>query len=211
MRGKLAPWIVAALCLAPLAHLIWRGFQGDLGPNPIEEITRELGVWALRLLIAGLAVAPLAQLLKQPALIRFRRPIGLVAFAYVLLHLGSYIGLDHFFDWSAIGKDIIKRPFITIGMAAFVLVTPLALTSTNAMIRKLGPKAWRRLHQLIYLIAALGVTHYFLLVKADHRPPLIYGAILAALLGYRAIKWARKRTRRAGPTEANVEAKRATN
>lgn len=208
MRGKLAPWVVAALCLLPFAHLIWRAFHSDLGPNPIEEITRELGVWALRLLIAGLAISPLAKLLKQPALIRLRRPIGLVAFAYVLLHVSSYIGLDHFFDWSAIGKDILKRPYITVGMAAFVLVTPLALTSANAMIRKLGPKTWRRLHQLVYLIAALGVTHYFLLVKADHRPPLIYGAILAALLGYRLAMWARKRKAKAAapPSAKQVSA-----
>ena len=122
---------------------------------------------------------------RQAVFIRLRRPIGLVAFGYVLLHLSSYIGLDQFFDWAAIWKDIVKRPYITIGMGAFVLLTPLALTSFNAIIRKIGAKTWRRLHQLIYLIAVLGVLHYLLLVKADHRPPLIYGAIVAVLLGYR--------------------------
>lgn len=188
LRSKALPWIVAGVCLLPFIQLVWRAFYGDLGPNPIEEITRELGVWALRLLIAGLAITPLVQLTKQPALIRQRRPIGLVAFAYVLLHLSSYIGLDQFFDWNAIFKDILKRPFITLGMLGFVLLTLLAITSTNAMIRKLGPKAWRRVHKLVYAVAALGVAHYFLLVKADHRPPLIYGAILAALLGYRVVR-----------------------
>lgn len=201
MRSKFAPWAVALACLLPFAHLIWRLFGNDLGPNPIEELTRELGVWSLRLIIAGLAISPLAKLLKQPALIHFRRPIGLVAFAYALLHLSTYVGLDHFFDWSAIGKDLLKRPFITIGMAAFVLLTPLAVTSANVMIRKLGPRVWRRLHQLVYLIAAFGVAHYFLLVKADHRPPLIYGAILAALLGYRLYMWMKQK---------NASAARAT-
>lgn len=187
LRSKTLPWIVAGVCLLPFAHLIWRAFYGDLGPNPIEEITRELGVWALRLLIAGLAITPLVHFTKQTALIRLRRPIGLVAFAYVLLHLSSYIGLDQFFDWNAIFKDILKRPFITLGMLGFVLLTPLALSSTNAMIRKLGPKVWRNIHKLVYAVAALGVAHYFLLVKADHRPPLIYGAILTVLLGYRVL------------------------
>jgi sulfoxide reductase heme-binding subunit YedZ len=183
-------------------QLVWRAFYGNLGPNPIEEITRELGVWALRLLIAGLAITPLVHFTKQLALIRLRRPIGLVAFAYVLLHLSSYIGLDQFFDWNAIFKDILKRPFITLGMLGFVLLTPLAVTSTNAMTRKLGPKVWRRVHKLVYAVASLGVVHYFLLVKADHRPPLIYGAILAVLLGYRA---ARTFGRRQKATPARIQ------
>ncbi|MET0182007.1 MAG: protein-methionine-sulfoxide reductase heme-binding subunit MsrQ [Caulobacterales bacterium] len=193
VRDKAAPWTAAALCLLPLAYLIYRAFSGDLGANPIEEITRELGVWGLRFIIAGLAITPAARLLRQPKLIRLRRPIGLMAFAYVLLHLSSYIGLDQFFDWNAIVKDILKRPYITFGMLAFVLLIPLAITSTNAMIRRVGPRAWRRIHQAVYLIGALGVLHYFLLVKADHRPPLIYGAILAALLGYRIYAWAKPR------------------
>lgn len=185
--------LVWLACLAPLLWLAWRGFSNDLGANPIERLIRELGVWGLRLLIVGLAITPLARLLKQPRLIRFRRTIGLFAFAYVLLHLTNYVVTDQWFDWSAIGKDILKRPFITVGMAAFVLLVPLAVTSTNWALRKLGPMRWRRLHRLTYLIVPLGVVHYYMLVKADHRPPLIYGAIVALLLGWRAWAWARKR------------------
>lgn len=194
------PWIVAVLCLIPLVYLILRAFTGDLGPNPIEEITRELGVWGLRFIIGGLAITPLARILKQPKLIRLRRPIGLAAFSYLLLHLSSYIGLDQFFDWNAIFKDILKRPYITFGMLAFALLVPLAFTSTNAMIKRIGPRAWRRVHQAIYMIGGLGVLHYYLLVKADHRPPLIYGAILAGLLGYRLYAWAKPHLNRRAKT-----------
>lgn len=179
-------WAVSLACLAPLVWLAWRGWQGDLGANPIEAIIRNLGVWGLRLLIAGLTITPLSRLLRQPRLIRVRRPIGLIAFGYIVLHLSTYIGVDQFFDWAAIWKDIIKRPFITIGMAAFLLLIPMAATSFNAAIRWLGPMRWRGLHRLIYLIVPMGVAHYYLLVKADHRPPLIYGGIVLLLLGWRA-------------------------
>ena len=189
----LAVWLA---CFAPLPWLVWRLLSGDLGANPIEALIRQLGVWGLRLLIVGLAITPAARLLKAPRLIRFRRTIGLFAFTYVLLHLSIYIGIDQFFNWTAIGKDIVKRPYITIGMAAFVLLVPLAVTSTNWAIRKLGPLRWRKLHRLIYLIVPAGVVHYFLLVKADTRPPLIYGAIVATLLGWRVWEWARKRPAR---------------
>lgn len=194
-----APWLVALICVAPFAHLVFRLFTNDLGVNPIEELTRELGVWGLRLLLVDLAITPAVQLLRQPRLIRFRRPIGLMAFFYVLMHLSTFIGLDHFFDWAAIWKEILKRPFITIGMAGFVLLLPLAITSTNAMIRRVGPRTWRRLHQAIYAIALLGVLHYFLLVKADKTMPLVYGAILAVLLGYRAWRFAKQRAPRPRP------------
>ena len=180
-------WAVSLACLLPMLWLVWRGYQGDLGANPIEKIIRNLGVWGLRLLIVGLTVTPLARILKQPRLIRVRRPIGLIAFGYIVLHLTTYIGVDQYFDWAAIWKDIVKRPFITIGMAAFVLLIPLAATSFNAAIRRLGPLVWRKLHRLIYLIVPLGVVHYYLLVKADHRPPVIYGVIVLLLLGYRLL------------------------
>lgn len=180
-------WAVSLACLAPLVWLAWRGWQGDLGANPIEAIIRNLGVWGLRLLIVGLTITPLSRLLRQPRLIRVRRPIGLFAFGYVVLHLSTYIGVDQFFDWAAIWKDIVKRPFITIGMAAFVMLIPMAATSFNAAIRWLGPQRWRGLHRLIYLIVPMGVVHYYLLVKADHRPPLIYGGIVLLLLGWRAV------------------------
>ncbi|MDP2260959.1 MAG: protein-methionine-sulfoxide reductase heme-binding subunit MsrQ [Caulobacter sp.] len=185
--------LVWLACLAPLLWLAWRGFSNDLGANPIDRLIRELGVWGLRLLIIGLAITPAARLLRQPRLIRFRRTVGLFAFAYVLLHLTNYVVTDQWFDWTAIGKDILKRPFITVGMAAFALLVPLAVTSTNWALRKLGPVRWRKLHRLTYLIVPLGVVHYYMLVKADHQPPLIYGAIVAALLGWRVWEWARKR------------------
>jgi len=190
---RLVYGLVWLACLAPLLWLAWRGFNNDLGANPIDKLIRELGVWGLRLLIVGLAITPAARLLRQPRLIRFRRTIGLFAFAYVLLHLTNYVVTDQWFDWAAIGKDILKRPFITVGMAAFVLLVPLAVTSTNRALRKLGPVRWRKLHRLTYLIVPLGVIHYLMLVKADHQPPLIYGAIVAVLLGWRVWDWARKR------------------
>ena len=177
-----AVWLA---CLTPLVWLAWRAFSGDLGANPIEALIRQIGVWGLRLLLVGLAVTPAARILKTPRLIRFRRTIGLFAFAYVCLHLLTYIGVDLFFDWGQLWKDILKRPFITLGMGAFVLLIPLAVTSTNGMIRRLGRATWQKIHWLIYLIVPLGVAHYYLLVKADHRPPLIYAAILAVLMGWR--------------------------
>jgi len=188
-RDRLIYAAVWLACLAPALYLLWRGFNGDLTANPIEFIIRRLGVWGLRLLLVSLAITPAAKLLRQPRLIRYRRTVGLWAFTYICLHLSTYIGIDQFFDWRAIGKDILKRPYITIGMTAFAMLIPLAITSTNGMLRRLGPKTWKRLHQLVYLIVPLGVIHYYLLVKADHRPPLIYGAILTVLLGYRAFQW----------------------
>jgi methionine sulfoxide reductase heme-binding subunit len=190
---RLVYGLVWLACFAPLLWLAWRGFNNELGANPIDKLIRELGVWGLRLLIVGLAITPAARLLRQPRLIRFRRTIGLFAFAYVLLHLTNYVVTDQWFDWAAIGKDILKRPFITVGMAAFVLLVPLAVTSTNWALRKLGPVRWRKLHRLTYLIVPLGVIHYLMLVKADHRPPLIYGAIVAVLLGWRVWDGMRKR------------------
>ena len=177
-----AVWLA---CFAPLVWLAWRAFSGDLGANPIEALIRQIGVWGLRLLLVGLAVTPAARILKKPRLIRFRRTIGLFAFSYICLHLLTYIGVDLFFDWGQLWKDILKRPFITLGMAAFVLLIPLAVTSTNGVIRRLGRATWQRIHWLIYLIVPLGVAHYYLLVKADHRPPLVYAGILTVLMLWR--------------------------
>ncbi|PVM78511.1 protein-methionine-sulfoxide reductase heme-binding subunit MsrQ [Caulobacter radicis] len=184
-RDNLVYAAIWLACAAPLAWLAFRAFTGDLGVNPIETLVRQLGVWGLRLLLVGLAITPAAVILKKPRLVRFRRTIGLFAFAYVSLHLFSYIGVDLFFDFRQLVKDILKRPFITLGMAAFALLVPLAVTSTNGWVVRMGRAAWSRLHWLIYVIVPLGVAHYYLLVKADHRPPLVYGAILAVLLGWR--------------------------
>jgi sulfoxide reductase heme-binding subunit YedZ len=177
---------VFALCLVPLGLLVWYGLTGRLGANPIEATTRHLGWWGLTLLLASLAVTPLRRVTGWHRLIRIRRMLGLFAFAHIVLHLSSYVGLDKFFDWGDIWKDIVKRPYITIGMLAFVLLVPLAATSTDAAVRRLGGKRWQRLHYLVYPIAVLGVSHYYLLVKADVTRPLIFAGVLALLLGYRA-------------------------
>jgi sulfoxide reductase heme-binding subunit YedZ len=205
-RDRLIYAAVWLACLAPLASLVLAGAQGDLGANPIEKLTRSLGEWALRFLLIGLAITPAARLLRQPRLIRYRRTIGLWAFTCVCLHLSSYAGLDHFFDWPTIGTDIVKRPYITIGMTAFALLIPLAVTSIDTLHRKMGPKRWKRLHRLVYLIATLGVVHYYMLVKADRTGPLIYAGLLAILLGYRLANWARSPKRRKKPATPSIGA-----
>lgn len=187
LQDNLVYGLVWLACFAPLVWLAWKGFNGELGANPIEKLIRQLGVWGLRLLLVGLAITPAARIFKQPRLVRFRRTVGLFAFSYIVLHLCSYIGIDLFFDFEQLVKDILKRPFITLGMGAFVLLIPLAVTSTNGWVIRMGRASWQRLHWLIYLIVPLGVAHYYLLVKADHRPPLIYGAIVLLLLGYRLL------------------------
>ena len=155
-----------------------------MGANPIEFITRSTGTWTLVGLLITLSVTPLRRLTGRADLIRLRRMLGLFAFFYACLHFTTYIWLDQFFEPAAIAKDIVKRPFITVGFTAFVLLIPLAATSTNAMMRRLG-RRWQQLHRLIYPIALLGVVHYLWLVKKDLTEPLIYGAVLAVLLAMR--------------------------
>jgi methionine sulfoxide reductase heme-binding subunit len=184
-RATFVYWSVWLLCCVPAIWLVWRGLHNQLGPNPIEALIRELGVWGLRFLVFSLALTPLRQWFGWTWLQRYRRTIGLFGFAYVLLHLFSYIGLDQFFDWAAIWADLLKRPYITIGMAAVLLLLPLAITSTNGMIRRLGGRRWKRLHRLVYLAVPLGVLHYDLLVKADRFWPFFYGGIVLVLLGAR--------------------------
>lgn len=169
------------VCLIPLARLIWLAYTDGLGANPIEFITRSTGTWTLVGLMVTLSVTPLRRLTGRAELIRYRRMLGLFTFFYVCLHFATYIWLDQFFDPAAIVKDIIKRPFITVGFAAFVLLIPLAATSTRAMIRRLG-RRWQQLHRLVYAIAILGVVHYLWLVKKDLTEPLIYGVVLMLLL-----------------------------
>jgi len=177
-------------CLAPLARLAWRAFHSSLGANPIEVITHSTGDWTLIFLLITLSVTPLRKLTRQYWLIGLRRMFGLFAFFYGCLHLTTYVWLDKFFDVHAMLADVAKRRFITAGLTAFVLMIPLALTSTKGWIRRLGGKRWQALHRLIYLSAAAGVIHYFWLVKADKTKPLEYGAVLAVLLGYRVAVWA---------------------
>ncbi len=178
-----------AACALPLVWLAWRGATGELGVNPIETVIRFLGLWGLRLLVVALAVTPARRLLHRAELARFRRMLGLWAFAYVCLHLLCYVVVDQFFDWAAIGHDIVKHKFITVGMAAFVLLVPLAATSTRGMMRRLGGVRWQRLHRAVYLAGVCGAVHYIWMVKADIRQPLVYAAIVAVLLGLRAA-WA---------------------
>jgi sulfoxide reductase heme-binding subunit YedZ len=184
---RLESAFVWLLCAAPLASILWWGFTGDLTANPVEFVLRELGLWGLRFLCLTLAVTLLARYAGMPRLMRFRRRIGLWAFAYVTLHLLTYVAVAHEFDWAEIGTDIAKRPYITIGMGAFALLVPLAVTSANVVRRKMTSRAWRRLHRSVYLIAVMGVLHYFLLVKADTSSPLLYGGIVAALLAARLL------------------------
>ncbi len=181
---------VFLLCLAPLSLLVWKAFQQDLGANPVDVITRSTGKWTLVFLLITLAVAPLRKLAQFPWLIRFRRMLGLFAFFYGCLHLTTYVWLDKFFDVHAMLHDIAKRKFITAGMTGWVLMLPLAITSTTGWIRRMGGKRWQRLHRLIYLSALAGVVHFVWLVKADLRRPLAYGSVLAVLLLYRFFMWA---------------------
>jgi sulfoxide reductase heme-binding subunit YedZ len=180
--------IVFLACLLPLARLGWKAYNSALGANPIQVITWSTGTWTLVFLTITLSITPLRKLTRQYWLIRFRRMFGLFAFFYGCLHFTTYIWLDQFFDLHSIIKDVYKRPFITVGFTAFVLLIPLALTSTQRSIRWLG-KRWQLLHRLIYATAFFGVIHYIWLVKADLRKPLIYATILATLLLYRIAAW----------------------
>jgi sulfoxide reductase heme-binding subunit YedZ len=186
MSHRILKPLVFAACLAPLAWLAATAATRGLGANPIDAITDATGTWTLRFLLLSLAITPLRRITGWNAVIGYRRMLGLFAFFYASLHLSTYIVLDQFFAFDLIAKDIAKRPFITVGMAALVMMIPLALTSTAASIRRLGGKAWRRLHRLAYLSAMAGVVHYYWLVKADTTRPLRYAAILAVLFGARA-------------------------
>ena len=182
--------VVFLACLIPLALLGWKAYNHALGANPIEVITHATGDWILRFLLITLAVTPIRKLTGQLWLIRYRRMFGLFAFFYGTLHFLTYIWLDKFFDLHEMLHDIAKRKFITVGFTGFVLLIPLALTSTKGWIRRLGGKRWQALHRLIYFSAIAGVIHYWWLVKADIHLPLEYAAVLTVLLGYRFAVWA---------------------
>lgn len=206
LSGKWAKVAVFLLCLTPLAILVWRFFHDGLGANPIEFITHATGDWTLRFLLITLAVTPLRRILRLPELIRFRRMLGLFAFFYACLHFTTYIWLDKFFDLAEIWKDVLKRRFITVGFAAFMLLIPLAITSTAGWIRRLGGKRWQGLHRLIYFSAILAVIHYYWLVKSAVIRPLTYGAILAALLFFRIGIWLQKRSSASSASLAKLPA-----
>jgi len=178
------------VCLLPAALLGYDAYYDALGANPIEEISHITGDWSLRFLLITLTVSPLAILFHAKWLNRFRRMLGLYCFFYVCLHLLTYVVLDQYFDWPEIYKDIIKRPYITIGFVAFVLLIPLAITSVDKLVEMMGKPRWLKLHQLVYVCAVLGVLHFLWLVKADILEPSIYGSILIVLLVFRA--WHRR-------------------
>jgi sulfoxide reductase heme-binding subunit YedZ len=171
--------------LVPLGLLGWDATRGQLGANPLEFAIRTTGVLALVFLLLSLAVTPLRKALGIAWMVKLRRMLGLFGFFYALLHLLTYMWFDKFFNIAAVVEDVGKRPFITVGMASFILLVPLAFTSTTGMIKRLGGKRWSRLHRLAYVAAAGGVIHYYMLVKADTREPLLFALALAILLGYR--------------------------
>ncbi len=181
-------------CLVPFANLAWGVATDALGANPVEAVTQSLGWWTLFLICATLAVTPLRRLTGAHWLLRLRRMLGLFAFFYVTLHFATYIWLDQWFDFAEIVKDIVKRPFITVGFTAFLLLIPLAATSTDAMQRRLG-RSWSRLHRLVYVIGILGVVHFWWLVKRDVTEPAMFAAAMTLLLGLRLLWTARDRTR----------------
>jgi len=184
MRKNLLKPLVFFLCLLPALMLTWQLYADQLGANPIDEIADATGEWTLRFLLITLMATPLKHLFGWSWTIRMRRMLGLFSFFYVTLHLSTYLWLDQFFDWPEIWLDILDRPFITIGMLAFILLLPLVATSNNAMMRRLG-RNWKRVHRLAYVVPLLGVLHFWWLVKADVLEPFVYGAVLVVLLGYR--------------------------
>ena len=215
LRRRWVKVLVWILCLIPAGWLGWRGWNQDLSANPIEFITRYTGDWTLRFLVITLAITPLRKLLGLPDLIKFRRLIGLFAFFYGCLHFTTYLWLDKLLDLQTqytfgqalvhlpqvIVADVAKRPFVTAGFTAFVLLVPLALTSTTGWIRRLGGKRWQLLHRLVYFSAIAGVVHYYWLVKSAVQRPIFYGCLVMLALLIRAWYWTRgKRSRAAAST-----------
>jgi sulfoxide reductase heme-binding subunit YedZ len=201
--------LVWAGCLAPLSYLLWRLWADPLVTNPIDLATKTLGDWTLRILLLSLTMTPLRILFRLSWPVTLRRLLGLFAFAYALLHFAVWLVVDHFFDWPEMAKDVVKRPYITVGFTALVLLVPLAVTSTAGMIRRLGPVAWRRLHRLVYAIAILGLVHYFWLVKVGVKGPYYYLLWIVPVFAVRigdAVRRARMRARRPGP-EATLAAR----
>jgi sulfoxide reductase heme-binding subunit YedZ len=191
--------VVWAACLTPLASLVWRLFTDPLVTNPISVATNTLGDWTLRILLLSLTMTPLRILFGLSWPVTLRRLLGLFAFSYALLHFSIWLVVDHFFDWPEMAADVVKRPYVTVGFTALLLLLPLAATSTAGMVRRLGAVSWRRLHRLVYVIGILGVVHYLWLAKVGVRGPYYYVAWLALLFAVRvadAVRRARARARR---------------
>ena len=185
--------IIFIICLLPFAFFVSGAINQQLGPNPVEAMIRGFGDWAFYFILIGLTISPARKLFKINWLIQYRRMIGLFAFFYVCIHFSSYIWFDQYFDVGKIIQDIIKRPFIAIGFISFLMLVPLALTSTNKMMRRLK-KNWGRLHKLVYPVSILTLLHYFMMVKADYLVPIVLLVILSSLLGYRFIPKLLKRS-----------------
>lgn len=193
--------LLFAAGLLPVGWLVYRAFIGRLGVNPVETIEHFTGDWALYFLLITLAITPLRRLTGYGAIVRLRRMLGLFCFFYAVLHFSAWLVFDHFFDVMEIAKDIRKRPYVTVGFSAFVLLIPLAVTSTNGMVKRLGGARWKRLHSLVYVVGTLVILHYLWLVKKDTYYPILYGVILVALLALRAPVFQRPR-RKPAPTAA---------
>ncbi|HET7632600.1 MAG TPA: protein-methionine-sulfoxide reductase heme-binding subunit MsrQ [Gemmatimonadaceae bacterium] len=199
--------MVFAACLLPAADLAWRAVHPEgLGVNPIEEAEIFTGLWTLRFLAITLAVTPARQLFRLGFLARYRRMFGLFTFFYACVHLSMWVGVDWFFAWGLMGGEIVKHKYILVGMASFLLLLPLALTSTNRAMRWLGGRRWRRLHQAVYLVAIGGTVHYLWAVKKDTFFPLVYLAVFVALLAYRVVaRWTARRAPSATPSSRAAE------
>ncbi|HKX56825.1 MAG TPA: protein-methionine-sulfoxide reductase heme-binding subunit MsrQ [Xanthomonadales bacterium] len=216
MKNSAFGWLKAGLflvCLLPLLKLLLEtlGLAGlGVGANPVEELIHRCGIWGLNFLLVTLAITPLHRLSKKAWLLRLRRMFGLFAFFYILLHFLIYAGLDQRFNLRAIFEDVLERPYITLGMTGLLLLLPLAITSTNGWMRRLG-RRWQKLHRLVYVIAILGVWHFYWQVKLDIREPLIYIAILAVLLGFRVVVSWRKSRKRRLMTEGSEDNARTAN
>jgi methionine sulfoxide reductase heme-binding subunit len=209
LSSKWAKVLVFALSAWPLLFIIWRTYRGELTANPVEFYQHQTGDWTLRFLVFTLCITPFRKICNLPELIRFRRMLGLFAFFYVCLHFLTYLGPDQSFSFSGMVQDVAKRPFITVGFAAFVLLIPLALTSTAGWIRRLGGKRWQMLHRAIYVAAALGVVHYYWLVKSDIRKPVLYGSLVGILLVWRIWSWTSKKKAPATTTTAQASPARS--
>ncbi|PWC35830.1 protein-methionine-sulfoxide reductase heme-binding subunit MsrQ [Azospirillum sp. TSO35-2] len=208
LTARWAKPAVFTLALVPLAWTVWLAYTGELGAEPVLESVKASGLWALRFLLIALALTPLRMLTRVAALARFRRMLGLFAFFYACVHLSTYIGLDQFFDWAAIWKDIVKRPYITVGMGAILILTALAATSTDGMVKRLGGRRWRALHKGVFVAGLAACLHFIMLVKGWQTAPLVYAALCIGLLAFR--RWPVRLGRKDRPVRTRPATARAS-